>query len=72
MVYCLIQDKFKGVKIVVSKNNLELIQNRMSQRYTKWALCRLTVGVASVTIATGFFFMAGGGSDQPGHSSCGN
>ena len=56
----------------MSKNNRELIQKRMSQRYTKYALRRLTVGVASVTIATGFFFMAGGGSDQPGHSSCGN
>ena len=49
----------------MSKNNRELIQKRMSQRYTKWALRRLTVGVASVTIATGFFFMAGGGLTNP-------
>ena len=30
-----------------------------NQRYTRWSIRRLSVGVASVVVASGFFFLVG-------------
>lgn len=40
---------------MVGKNNTHLIEKKANQHFTKWSLRKLSIGVASVAIASGFF-----------------
>lgn len=41
------------------KNNQHLIEQKANQHYTRWSLRKLSIGVASVAIASGFFVYTG-------------
>lgn len=41
------------------KNNQHLIDQKANQHYTRWSLRKLSIGVASVAIASGFFVYTG-------------
>jgi hypothetical protein len=41
------------------KNNKQLIEQKANQHYTRWSLRKLSIGVASVAIASGFFVYTG-------------
>lgn len=44
---------------MVGKNNQHLIDQKANQHYTRWSLRKLSIGVASVAIASGFFVYTG-------------
>ncbi|EEW54529.1 Rib/alpha-like domain-containing protein [Limosilactobacillus antri] len=44
---------------MVGKHNQQLIEQKANQHYTRWSLRKLSIGVASVAIASGFFVYTG-------------
>ena len=46
------------ITIMVGKNNQNLLEQKMGQRYTRWSIRRLSIGVVSVAIASGVFLFS--------------
>lgn len=43
---------------MVGKNNQNLLEQKMGQRYTRWSIWRLSIGVVSVAVASGVFLFS--------------
>ncbi|MCT3440111.1 YSIRK-type signal peptide-containing protein, partial [Limosilactobacillus fermentum] len=43
---------------MVGKNNQNLLEQKMGQRYTRWSIRRLSIGVVSVAVASGVFLFS--------------
>lgn len=46
------------ITIMVGKNNQNLLEQKMGQRYTRWSIWRLSIGVFSVAVASGVFLFS--------------
>lgn len=46
------------ITIMVGKNNQNLLEQKMGQRYTRWSIRRLSIGVVSVAVASGVFLFS--------------
>ncbi|WP_318240454.1 YSIRK-type signal peptide-containing protein [Limosilactobacillus fermentum] len=46
------------ITIMVGKNNQNLLEQKMGQRYTRWSIWRLSIGVVSVAVASGVFLFS--------------
>ncbi|UOG13553.1 YSIRK-type signal peptide-containing protein [Limosilactobacillus fermentum] len=46
------------ITIMVGKNNQNLLEQKMGQRYTRWSIRRLSIGVVSVAVASGAFLFS--------------
>lgn len=54
---------------MVGKNNQWLLKKKMGQRYTRWSLRRLSIGVVSVAVSSGVFLFSNMMLDPIAHAA---
>lgn len=54
---------------MVGKNNQWLLKKKMGQRYTRWSLRRLSIGVVSVAVSSGVFLFSNMMLDPVAHAA---
>ncbi|WP_261622734.1 YSIRK-type signal peptide-containing protein [Limosilactobacillus fermentum] len=54
---------------MVEKNNQWLLKKKMGQRYTRWSLRRLSIGVVSVAVSSGVFLFSNMMLDPVAHAA---